>query len=84
MMTLTELLEVEPAFLEQNAAWIARVEAAPCGCPLCSRGVSEGHTQCSDVPDTLLALEQAGHISRAYDNGAWHWFVASLEERLRR
>lgn len=51
------------------------IESAPCGCPECSRSVQPGHLACSTVSDEILLLESAGRVCRAYDDGAWRWFV---------
>lgn len=51
--------------------------AVPCGCPECSDGVQLEHFACETVTPALSRLEQRGDIIRAYDGGAWRWFVVA-------
>ena len=69
--------------LNVNYAAMTREEKAdflstqPCGCPECSESVQPGHSGCECVGDPhVLELERAGRIHRAYDDGAWRWFIA--------
>lgn len=51
------------------------LRGAPCGCYQCSdEGWQKGHPYCDNVPAELLALEEAGVISRHLD-GSWYWKV---------
>lgn len=49
---------------------------ARCGCSDCDLGVQPGHAQCEVSDRWLIDAEgRAGAVVRAYDDGAWHWFV---------
>lgn len=49
---------------------------APCGCPACDNGIAHGHFSCEQPDAKLLELETIRAVVRAYDDGAWRWFVA--------
>lgn len=55
---------------------VAALDAEPCGCFECDRGVQPGHFACWQPSPQMLSLERLGLVIRACVDGRWRWFVA--------